>query len=172
MHSKLPDDLLRLFETMAKNGFSWSNERGPVSQSNNAESETIKALTRQISNITKQMAKVSTVSSSSSSNNAANLCDTCGVPEHYSSTYPQVYEDTNALYSKPPSDPHSNRCNAGYRHPNLSYSSTNVLNAQHQQAPYQHPPPYKQYAQPAQPSLKFEIEDLRNFLCTYFQNNV
>ena len=87
MDSKLLDDLLRLFENMAKNGFSWSNERGSVPQSNNAESETIKALTKQIVNLTEQMAKVSMVSSSSSSNNSANLCDTCGVPGHCSSTY-------------------------------------------------------------------------------------
>ena len=51
MDSKLLDYLLRLFETMAKNGFSWSNERGPVSQSNNVKSETIKALTKQITNL-------------------------------------------------------------------------------------------------------------------------
>ena len=42
----IPGDLLRLFETMAKNGFSCSNDKGPVSQGNNAESETIKALTK------------------------------------------------------------------------------------------------------------------------------
>ena len=46
MDSKFPNDLLKLLETMAKNGFSWSNERGPVSYSNNADSETIKALTK------------------------------------------------------------------------------------------------------------------------------
>ena len=85
------------------------------------------------------MTKVSTVSSSSSSNNAANLCDTYGVPGQCSSTCPQVYEEANALYSKPPCGPHANTYNAGYKHPNLSYSSTNVLNPQHKQAPYQHP---------------------------------
>ena len=146
MDSKLPDDLLRVFETMAKNGFSCSNERDPVSQSNSAESETIKALTKQIANLIEQMAKVSMVSSYFSSNNAANLCDTCGVASYCSSTCPKVYKEANTLYSKPPGDSHSNIYNAGYKHHNLSYSSTNVLNPQHQRAPYQHPPPYKQYA--------------------------
>ena len=125
-----------------------------MSQVNNAESETIKALTKQIAKLTEQMAKVSMVSFSSKSNNAANLCDTCGVPGHYLSTCPKVYKVANALYSKPPGDPHANRYNASFHHPNLSYSSMNVLNPQHQQTAYQHPPPYKQYAQPAQPSLR------------------
>ena len=110
------------------------------------------------------MSKVSMVSSSSSSNNSASSCDSCGVSGHYSCTCPQVYKEANTLYSKPPGDPHSNRYNAGYKRPNLSYSSTNVLNPQHQQTPYQHPPPYKQQAQPAQPSLRSEVDDLKNLL--------
>ena len=57
-----------------------------MSQGNNAEFETIKILTKQIANLTEHMAKVSMVSSSASANNAANLCDTCGVPGHCSST--------------------------------------------------------------------------------------
>jgi hypothetical protein len=128
MDSKLPDDLLKLFETMEKNVFSWSNERGPVAQANNSESETIKALTKQIANLFEHMAKVSMVSSYFNSNNSSNVCDTCGVPGHCSSTFPQDYEEANTLYSIPPDDPHFNRYNAGYKHPNLSYSSTNVLN--------------------------------------------
>ena len=85
-----------------------------------------------MANLTQQMAKVSMVSSSSSSNNAASLCDTCDIPGHYSSTCPVVYEEANAFYGKPPGDPYSNKYNAGYTtQPNLSYSSTNVLNPQH-----------------------------------------
>ena len=60
-NSKLHKDLLKLFKTLGKNGFSWRIE----SQSHwtdNAESETIKALNKQIANLTEQMAKVSMVS--------------------------------------------------------------------------------------------------------------
>ena len=85
---------------MAKNGFSWSNERGPMSHGSSVDSETIKALTKQIANLTQQMAKVSMVISSSSSNNTANLCDTCGVLGYCSSNCPQVYREANALYGK------------------------------------------------------------------------
>jgi retrotransposon gag protein len=136
--SKLLEDILKVFETMEKNYFSWSNERDPVAQGNSAEFVNIKSLTRQLANLTEQMAKVSMVSSSSSnSNNSSIICDTCGAPGHCSSVCPLVYEEANALYGKPLGDPHSSRSNAGYKHPNLSYSSTNVLNPQHVQAPHQ-----------------------------------
>ena len=68
--------------------------------------------------------------------------------------------------------PTANRYSAGFKHPNLSYSTTNVLNPQHQQTPYQHPPPYKQYAQPAQPSLRSEVDELKNLLRIHIQNSV
>jgi retrotransposon gag protein len=175
MDSKIPVDLLKLFETMAKNGHSWSNERGPVAQANIAESETIKALTKQIANLTEQVAKVSMVSSSSSNSNANNssmVCDTCGAPGHCSSSCPQVYEETNALYGKPNGNPHPNQYNAGHKHPNLSYTSTNVLNPQHIQPPFQQPPPYKQYAQPTPPNLRTEVDDLKVIVRNHIQNSV
>ena len=85
---------------------------------------------------------------------------------------PQVYEEANALYSKTPGDPHSDKYNVGNKHPNLSYSSTNVLNPQYQQASYQHPTPYKQYAQSVQPSLRSEVNDLKKLLRIHIQNSV
>ena len=114
---------------MAKNGFSWSNERDPVSHGSSANSETNKALTKQIVNLIQQMAELSMVNSTSSSNATANLYDPCGVPGHCLINCPQVYKEENALNAKQPGGPYSNKYNAGDKnHPNLSHSSTNVLN--------------------------------------------
>lgn len=49
MDSKLPDDLLKLFERMAKIGFSWGNERSSQQQKRRTcDNQTIKALTQHL----------------------------------------------------------------------------------------------------------------------------
>ena len=73
MDSKSSEEVLRLFETMAKNSFSWGSERERASHKDTTGSEPIKALTKQMVTLSEQMAKVSMVSSAfrSSINNVS-----------------------------------------------------------------------------------------------------
>ena len=48
MDSKSPMEVLRLFETMVINVFSWGNERERTSQRDTIDNEAIKALTKQM----------------------------------------------------------------------------------------------------------------------------
>ena len=87
MDSKSSEEVLRLFETMAKNSFSWGNERKRASYKDTTDSEAIKDLTKQMAALSEQIAKLSMVSSASGSSvNNVSMCDTCGVYSHCSST--------------------------------------------------------------------------------------
>ena len=97
MDSKSLKEVLKFFETMAKNSLSRGNEWERTSQRDTTDVEAIKALTKQMVALSEQMTKVSMVSSASNSSvNNVSMCNSCGVTGHYSSTCPQVYEKVNA----------------------------------------------------------------------------
>ncbi|CAO2813874.1 unnamed protein product [Amaranthus hypochondriacus] len=150
MSSKTEDHLLTLFETIAQNSSSWSNEREPAARSSTKLDwemmKAISALTARVEKLSTDFQKVATPAPTQV------MCVTCGSSAHNSdaclATTPAPKE-INVLYNNNLYMPNKNQY--------LSYSSTNVQNP-HQIMPmpqfnppgFQNKPPQPAYRPPMQ----------------------
>ncbi|CAO2822820.1 unnamed protein product [Amaranthus hypochondriacus] len=121
MSSKTEDHLLTLFETIAQNSSSWSNERESATQSSTKPDgdvmKAINALTARVEKLSTDFQKVATPAPTQV------MCVTCGSSAHNSDACPTTApapEEINVLYNNNSYMPNKNSY--------LSYSSTNVQN--------------------------------------------